>query len=228
MVSILNSASPMHWLLKIRLPSFLTPRRRYEVDRANWLVRFGPSMLGMPFVAIGTAILLVVREGVKGSVLLTNGGRRILPTLGASRQKGAIHLTNGGGRVLSGLAVPGRRLVLFVQWGRMPKEWEVSFVKKMKSMEAQGIRFPEVLKLYLPSIIGEAPSEVLLRWVGRHTRVHPKRFANAVRKMFGKSSKSIIAGLERLADPEKMLADRMPVEAPYQSLVDAIKAADGE
>jgi hypothetical protein len=185
-------------------------------------------MLGMPFVAIGTAILVIVREGQKGALLLTHGGRRALPSLGASGQKGAIHLTNGGGRVLSGLAVPGRRVVLFVQWGRMPKEWEVSFVKKMKSMEAQGIRFPEVLRLYLPSIMGEAPSEVLLRWVGRQTRVQPKRFAKAVRKMFGKSSKSIITGLERLADPEKILADRKPVEAPYQSLVDAIKAADGE
>jgi hypothetical protein len=218
----------MSWVMKARLPRFLVLRRRYEVDRSHWLVKYGPQMAGLPFVTAGTTILLIVREGEKGVVLLTNGGRKALPSLGASGQKGAIHLTNGGGRVLSGLTVPGRKVVLFVQWRRMPKEWEVSFVRKMKSMEAQGIRFPEVLKLYLPSIIGEAPSEVLLRWVGRQTRLQPKRFANAARKMFGKSSKSIITGLENLADPEKIMADRMPVEPPYQSLVDAIKAADGD
>ena len=214
--------------MKVRLPRFLAPRRRYEVDRSHWLVKSGPTMVGLPFVAVGTAILIILREGEKGAVLLTRGGRRISPGITFSGRKGGDLLTSGGGKVLSGLAAPGRKVVLFVQWRRMPKEWEVSFVKKMKWMEAQGIRFPDVLKLYLPSIIGEAPSEVLLRWVGRQTRVQPKRFVNAVREMFGKSSKSIITGLERLSDPEKILADRVPVDPPYQSLVDAIKAADGE
>lgn len=193
-------------MLKVSLPGFLVPRRKYEVNKSHWLVRFGPPMVRLPFVAAGTAILLVVREGGRGAVLLIHGGRR----------------------GLSVLAVPGRNVVLFVEWRRMPKEWEVSFDNKMKSMEARGIQFPEVLKEYLPSIIGEAPSEVLLRWVGRQTRLQPKRFANAVREMFGKSSKSIITGLERLSDPEKMIENHRPVEPPYQSLVDAIKAADGE
>jgi hypothetical protein len=46
--------------------------------------------------------------------------------------------------------------------------------------------------------------------------------------MFGKSSRSIIIGVERIADPVQMLEARRPVEPPYQSLVDAIRAADGE
>jgi hypothetical protein len=188
------------------LPGFLVPRRKYEVNKSHWLVKFGSPMIRLLFVAAGTVILLIVRGGEKGAFLLIHGGRR----------------------GLSSLAILGRKVVLFVEWRRMPKEWEVSFVNKMKSMEARGIQFPEVLKEYLPSIIGEGPSEVLLRWVGRQTRLQPKRFTNAVREMFGKSSKSIITGLERLSDPEKMIEDSRPVEPPYQSLVDAIKAADGE
>jgi hypothetical protein len=119
-------------------------------------------------------------------------------------------------------------MILFVQWGRMPKVWEVTFVDKMKHAESKGIPFQEVLHSYLPSIMGEAPADVLLRWIGRRTRQQPKSFAKVVSKMFGKSAEPIITGLENLIDLDGMLRSRTPVDPPYKSLVEAIRAADGE
>jgi hypothetical protein len=206
MVGILNFHRTTIRLLKVRIPKFLTPRRRYEVDESNWLVIWGrPKVIALWRVSRPVA-LEGVKDGRKGLVFTLRG------------LLAGMHAVEAG----------GRKLVLFIQWGRMPKAWELSFVSKMKLMEAQGIPFPEVLKTYLPTVIGEAPSGVLLNWVGRSTRHQPKRFTNAVAEMFGKSSRSIITGLEKTADPEQMLDARRPVEPPYQSLVDAIRAADGE
>jgi hypothetical protein len=114
------------------------------------------------------------------------------------------------------------KVVLFIEWGRVPRQWEVSFVAKMKSMEAKGISFPDVLRTYLPTVYGDAPSEVLFNWVGRKARHQPKAFVQAVSKMFGPSAKSIVGKLENVADPEAMLEARRPAELPFQSLVDAI------
>ena len=205
-VGILNFLGSTIRVLKVRLPRFLTPKRRYEVDESNWLVIWGrPKAITLWRVSRPIA-LEMIKEGREGSALGLRGVR-----VG-----------------IRAVAAGGRKLILFVQWGRMPKAWELSFVSKMKMMEAQGIPFPEVLKTYLPTVIGEAPSGVLLNWVGRSTRHHPKQFTNAVAEMFGKSSRSIIVGVERIADPVQMLEARTPVEPPYQSLVDAIRAADGE
>jgi hypothetical protein len=108
----------------------------------------------------------------------------------------------------------------------MPKVWEISFVAKMKSMEARGIAFQDVLKKNLPTLFGDGPSEILLRWIGRKNSTQPKRFAKAAGKMFGKSARSIITGLENLADPDKMLEVHEEAEPPFQSLIEAIQRAD--
>ena len=188
------------------MPEFLMPRRKYEVNESMWLVKFGRPK-----------IRLMIRVGIPLGLCLASGGQRAGLL--------AIRWARIGA---SDLASQGRKVVLFVQWRRMPKDWEVSFVNKMKLMESKGIQFPEVLHTFLPSIMGEAPADVLLKWVGRRTRQQPKPFTNAVAKMFGKSARPIISGLENLADPDKMLQNHLPVEPPYQSLVEAIRAADGE
>jgi hypothetical protein len=108
----------------------------------------------------------------------------------------------------------------------MPKEWELSFVSKTKSLESMGIPFPEVLRTYLPSVLGEVPSDVLVRWVGRKARSQPKRFVKVVDKMFGPSGKRIITGLEGRLDPEKMLEVEKDPNEPFQSLIEAIQQAD--
>ncbi len=120
-----------------------------------------------------------------------------------------------------------RMLVITMKWGRIPKSWELSFVDKMNSLEGVGISFREVLKEHLPSVLGEAPSEVLGVWLGRSARTDPKAFVKAVEKTFGPSAKGVIVRLSELANPEAMLEERKPVEAPYQSLIDVINATDG-
>jgi len=125
-----------------------------------------------------------------------------------------------------GLFHQGQKAVWFVQWGRVPKAWELSFVFKMKSMEARGITFQEVLKTNLPSLFGEDTAEVFLRWVGKKARTQPKRFAKTATAMFGNSAKQIITSLERLADPDKMLETKKEVDPPFQSLIEAIQRAD--
>ena len=128
--------------------------------------------------------------------------------------------------VQSVLARQGQEIVLLVQWGRVPKEWELSFVSKVKALESQGIPLPVILHTSLPSVVGDAPSEVLLRWVGGRARSQPKRFVNVVNKMFGPSSKRIITGLEHNLDPHMMPAAHTEPEEPFQSLIDAIQRAD--
>jgi hypothetical protein len=204
-------------LLKARLPKFLTPRRKYQVDESYWLVKFGKPKLQAFFRVALPKFEAAMSVATPAGIQLVLEGR-----------KGLILLLRGGGRSISGLGGGGRKVVIFFQWRRMPAPWELSFVGKMKSMEAQGIQFLFVLKTYLPSVMGDAPSETLLHWVGRKNRNQPKQFTNAVRKMFGKSAKPIITGLEKLADPEAILKSRIPEEAPYQSIVDAIKEADEE
>ena len=56
------------------------------------------------------------------------------------------------------LAREGRKPILYFQWHRMPKDWELSFVAKMKSAESRGIPFTEVLQTDLPLVLGQVPS----------------------------------------------------------------------
>jgi hypothetical protein len=203
-VANLNLLASEMAVLKARLPKFLAPRRKYEVNEDLWLVKFGRPKME-----------LLLRVGRRAGIVALQGS-----------QEARLVFVRGGKGAVSAVAIQGRNAVLFAQWRRMPKDWELSFVQKMKAMETLGIQFPEILRTYLPSVLGEVPSEVLLNWVGRQTRHQPKRFVNAVRKMFGKSSRSIIMGLEKAANPEEMLDAKKPVAPPYQSLVDAIRAAD--
>ena len=118
------------------------------------------------------------------------------------------------------------KVILLFQWGRLPKSWELSFVAKMKEAETQGIPFPEVLQTNLPMLLGEAPSEVLLRWVGKKARSQPKHFAKVVAKMFGPSGRRIITGLENKFSPADMLQTHEEPEEPFQALFDAIERSD--
>ena len=183
--------------MKFRLPRFLTPRRRYEVDEQMLIVKIGRSKLVPVLVPARRTLAPLGRElvvlGRKTAVLL-------------NRQL--------------------RMTVLFFQWRRIPKAWELSFVSKMKSAEAQGIPFPEVLQTNLPLVLGDVPAEVLLRWVGRKARSQPKQFAKVVAKMFGPSGRRIISGLEDRFSPQDMLAVTEEPEAPFQALIDSLERAD--
>ncbi|HZW85806.1 MAG TPA: hypothetical protein VFE91_07905, partial [Nitrososphaerales archaeon] len=113
-----------------------------------------------------------------------------------------------------------------VRWRRWPQPWELSFVNKMDGLRDLGIAFPDVLKATLPGLIGEAPSDVLRGWVGRKAWNHPEYFARSMSDTFGRSSMMIVTGVDRLVDPEGMLAARIPEEPMYKSLVEAIQQAD--
>jgi hypothetical protein len=193
--------------LRVKVPKFLTPKRKYEVNESMRLVKFG-------------------RPKVE---FLIRVGRRSLPILQLAERELLIQIRKIGPAAHStriALAREGRKPILYLQWHRMPKDWELSFVAKMKSAESKGIPFPEVLQTDLPLVLGQVPSDVLLRWVGRRARSQPKRFVNTINEMFGKSGKKIIVGLQDALDPEKMLETQEPPEEKLQSLIDAIQQAD--
>jgi hypothetical protein len=187
----LNSGETDNGLMKVRLPKFLTPKRRYAVDESNGLVKFGRS---------------------HGAKLMPYG--RKIGTYGRA-----------AGRWLGS---QGHKSVLVLQWGRFPQEWELTFVSKMKSLEGQGVKLQEVLKSNLPLVIGESPSDVLLRQIGRKARSQPKAFAKTVSHMFGNSGRKIIVGLNSV-DLDTWLEARNKVEDfPWKSAVDAIHEADAK
>jgi len=193
--------------LRVKLPKFLTPRRKYEMNESMRLVQFGRPKVEM-----------LIRLGRKSLPVLQSTERELLIQI---RKMGPIAHS---ARVV--LARESRKPILFLQWHRMPKDWELSFVAKMKSAEARGIPFAEVLQTELPLVLGQVPSDVLLRWVGKRARSQPKRFVNNINEMFGKSGKKIIVGLQDALDPDKMLQVQEPSEEKFQSLIDAIQQAD--
>jgi hypothetical protein len=193
--------------LRVKLPKFLTPRRKYEMNESMWLVQFGRPKVEM-----------IIRLGRKSIPILQSPERGVIFQI---RKMGPVAHS---ARVA--LAREGRKPVLYLQWHRMPKEWELSFVAKMKWAESRGIPFTEVLQTDLPLVLGQVPSDVLLRWVGKRARSQPKRFVNTINHMFGKSGKKIIIGLQESLDPEKMLETSEPQEENFQSLIDAIQQAD--
>jgi len=189
---------PKAWAsLKAHLPKFLAPRRKYEVDESMLLVKIARSKLLPPLNPARRALAPVE----KGLMIF---GHYFSVTLGHQMHN----------------------VILLIQWGRVPKAWELSFVSKMKEAESQGIPFTEVLQTSLPMVLGEAPSEVLLRWVGRKARSQPKHFAKAVSKMFGPSGRRIITGIEDRFSPQDMLATDEEPEEPFQALIDAIEKSD--
>ncbi len=121
-----------------------------------------------------------------------------------------------------------RKMILIIQWRRMPKNWELSFVNRMKDLEARGVPFHEFLRDNLPFLFGEAPSEIFRAWIGKKSRIYPDQFARTVAKMFGSSAKSIITGLEELADPDRLTEIHKTEEPPYQSLIEAIARSEGQ
>jgi hypothetical protein len=176
--------------MKVRLPKFLTPRRKYAVDESMGLVKFGRAY-----------------------------GARLMPY---GRRLGTYGLAAG-----RWLGTQGRKSVLVLRWGGFPREWELTFVSEMKSLESQGVTLQEVLESNLHLVLGEAPSDVLLRQIGRKARSQPKAFVKKINKMFGRSGKKIIGGLNSL-DFDAWLDSRRPAEDPWKSVVEAIQRADAK
>ena len=177
------------------------------MDESIWLVQFGRPKVER-FVRIGRKSIPLLRLTDRELLILDE-------KLGQVAHSARV-----------ALAREGRKPVLYFQWHRMPKDWELSFVAKMKSAESRGIPFTEVLQTDLPLVLGQVPSDVLLRWVGRRGRSQPKRFVNTINEMFGKSGKKIIVGLQDALDPEKMLIVEEQPEEKFQSVIDAIQQAD--
>lgn len=117
-------------------------------------------------------------------------------------------------------------MVLLLQWGRVPKDWELAFVLKMEAAQSQGIDFRAILKADLPAVLGEVPSGVLLRWVGKKAKANPKTFVKTVNKIFGRSGRQIIVGLQEIQDQGRMVVAEKSLEEEFQPLIDAINQAD--
>lgn len=187
--------------MKLKLPKALLLKRRYQVDESMWIVKFG-----RPKVRV---LIMVGRRAYS----VGKSGTAVLAPIGGAGKRALVR--------------GGRKTVLFFQWGRVPAEWELYFVSRMKSLEARGVTLQEILRFNLPLVIGEAPAEVLLRQIGRKARSQPKAFASTVNQMFGHSGKKLVVGLNSL-DLEAWLEDRNRVDEPWKSVVDAIQQADAK
>ena len=244
-------------MLKARVPTLLLPRRRYELNEDLWIVRFAQPKIELAVEVEWAALTIGWHLARAGSIRLAtelrdsgpmwrSAGRSVTHQLAAglgsfgvalssAGQAFAHHLAGGGGRLGPGFRSAGRRvagqgenIVLFFQWGRVPKEWERLFVAKIHESEARGVPFHDIVKATLPSVIGEAPSFVLLRWVGQKGAKGPRQFVKTVEKTFGKSAKSVIVGLNRSLDPDAMLEVPEEPEEKFRAVIEAIQKADAE
>jgi hypothetical protein len=122
--------------LELRLPSFLRPRRKYEVNESHRIVVFARRKL--------------------------------------------------------------KQVKIFLEWRGFPNSNELSFVSRMNELETQGFTFAEVIRATAPKVLGEGPSQILLRWVGKKARLKPRLFVKALRKEFAQeSTKSLHSDYDR-------------------------------
>jgi len=115
-------------------------------------------------------------------------------------------------------------MALTVKWGRVPHDWELDFIAKMKGLQKSGIRFERVVRIALPRLFGEE-SEVLTSWIGKYEASNPERFVRSISKMWGSSAHSVIISLDRLTD-ERSLFEKKVSDPPYMSLLEAIQKSD--
>ena len=206
-------STPEGTALKARVPGFLLPRRRYEVNEEMWVVKFaGPKIKTIKeFEWVALTVVWHV-AGAWGQLFSSE-----LRHLGPAGQSMGRAISRGGSNV-----------VLFFQWRRVPKDWELSFVFKIRESESKGVPFQQIVMATLPGVMGETPSFVLLRWVGKNGAKGPRQFVKTVEKMFGKSAKSIIIGLNGSMDPNAMLQVPEEPEEKFRAVIDEIHRVDDE
>ena len=119
-----------------------------------------------------------------------------------------------------------RRFGLAFRWGRIPKPWEMAFIDRMRAAQNRGVPFQEVLRETLPRMMGVDGTRILGYWAGRRAMIDPETFVRETAKLFGKSSEQVVTQVFDGLDEGKILADSIPEEPKYQSLVDAISRAD--
>lgn len=135
-------------------------------------------------------------------------------------KKYAKHLRSFFRELLATLRMMGT----VIKWGRIPNEWELDFIAKMKVLQKSGIRFDRVLNVALPKLFGEE-SEVLTSWIGKKARRSPEKFVRSLSKMWGPSAHSVIISLDKLTDDRSVFEKRV-VEPAYKPFLDAINRAD--
>jgi hypothetical protein len=199
--------------LRARVPGFLLPRRRYEINEQMWVVKFaGPKIKTLKEFE-WVALTVVWHVAGAWAQLFSSELRQLEP---AGQSMGRA-ISRGGSNV-----------VLFLQWRRIPKDWELSFVFKIRESESKGVPFQQIVMATLPGVMGETPSFVLLRWVGKNGAKGPRQFVKTVEKMFGKSAKSIIIGLNGSMDPNTMLQVPEEPEEKFRAVIDEIHRVDAE
>jgi len=190
-------------------------RRKYEVNESDWLVIKGRALLKW-LDTDGRSYLRIINSHVVATVRWAN--RETL----AARRSFWIKWPALRADILFSLG----RLRLTLKWRRVPRVWEILFIERMKAAERIGIPFNEILDETLPRVVGYDPSHVLKVWVGRRSRSDPETFVRSMAKIFGRSSKMVVLGVFDRLDEGKMLADKIPEEPKYMSLVEAINRAD--
>jgi len=199
--------------LKARVPNLLLPRRKYELNEDLWIVRFAWPKIEMAKEIEWAAMT------VGWHVASTTASRFV------TELRNSAPVWRSVGR---GFAHQGGNIVLFFQWGRIPKDWERAFVLKIRESESKGVPFHDIVKATLPSVIGEGPSFVLLRWVGKNGAKGPRQFVKTVEKMFGKSAKSVIVRLNNSLDPDAMLQVPEEPEEKFRAVIEEIERVDAE
>jgi hypothetical protein len=111
---------------------------------------------------------------------------------------------------------------VFIEWRGFPKDFELSFVTRMNELESEGFPFEVVIRSTAPKVLGEGPSQIFLRWVGKKARRKPRLFVKAFRKEFGKNSGEVLTKLETSVDVEGLRDRQKSYIPPNEYLVNAM------
>ncbi len=102
------------------------------------------------------------------------------------------------------------------------RDYEVTFVSRMRDRMEEGMNFAEVAQESLADNRGESPSEVLFKMIGKAGVMQPEPFVARVSSVLGEGARTIFASIEDRADRWRELsAESVPASA-YESLMGSL------
>jgi hypothetical protein len=105
--------------------------------------------------------------------------------------------------------------------GKHTRDFEISFVGKMKKHIEEGMDFATVTEETLVDTLGESPSEVLFKMIGKSGVTQPELFVDRVSRVLGEGAKTVFASVEDYAERWRELGSRIQ-ESPFESLMGSL------
>jgi hypothetical protein len=100
------------------------------------------------------------------------------------------------------------------------REDDVSFVRKMREHMAEGMNFAEVAQETVAESMGESPSEVLFKMIGKEGVARPELFVQRIESMLGEGVTAILSLIEERAGRWRELRSlESPAVSTYESIM---------